>query len=44
LGSLMRGTRWESTAMPEIRQQARSIARQLLKDPATAARPGGEVH
>jgi uncharacterized NAD(P)/FAD-binding protein YdhS len=30
LGSLLRGTLWESTAMPEIRQQARHLADQLL--------------
>lgn len=32
IGSLLRGTLWESTAMPEIRQQARNIATQLLAD------------
>ncbi|MGP1667601.1 MAG: FAD/NAD(P)-binding protein, partial [Rhodanobacter sp.] len=32
IGSLLRGTLWESTAMPEIRQQARRIAAQLLAD------------
>ncbi|WP_426700947.1 FAD/NAD(P)-binding protein [Rhodanobacter sp. Col0626] len=31
IGSLLRGTLWESTAMPEIRQQARSLADQLLR-------------
>jgi uncharacterized NAD(P)/FAD-binding protein YdhS len=30
LGSLLRGTLWESTAMPEIRQQARRLADDLL--------------
>ncbi|MFC5739969.1 FAD/NAD(P)-binding protein [Dyella tabacisoli] len=30
IGSLLRGTLWESTAMPEIRQQARALADQLL--------------
>lgn len=30
IGSLLRGTLWESTAMPEIRQQARHLADQLL--------------
>ncbi|PWK85831.1 FAD/NAD(P)-binding protein [Fulvimonas soli] len=30
IGSLLRGTLWESTAMPEIRQQARSLAERLL--------------
>ena len=32
LGSLLRGTLWESTAIPEIRLQARNISRQLLID------------
>ena len=32
LGGLLRGTLWESTAMPEIRQQARHLADQLLND------------
>jgi uncharacterized NAD(P)/FAD-binding protein YdhS len=32
VGSLLRGTFWESTAMPEIRQQARHNADQLLAD------------
>ncbi|OOG66375.1 pyridine nucleotide-disulfide oxidoreductase [Rhodanobacter sp. B04] len=32
IGSLLRGTLWESTAMPEIRQQARNLADQLLGD------------
>ncbi|MBQ4854786.1 FAD/NAD(P)-binding protein [Rhodanobacter sp. B2A1Ga4] len=32
IGSLLRGTLWESTAMPEIRQQARHLANQLLGD------------
>jgi uncharacterized NAD(P)/FAD-binding protein YdhS len=30
LGSLLRGTLWECTALPEIRQQARIIANHLL--------------
>ena len=30
IGSLLRGTLWESTAMPEIRQQARNLADRLL--------------
>ena len=30
IGSMLRGTLWESTAMPEIRQQARHLADQLL--------------
>ncbi|GAB2555146.1 FAD/NAD(P)-binding protein [Rhodanobacter koreensis] len=32
IGSLLRGTLWESTAMPEIRQQARNLADHLLGD------------
>jgi uncharacterized NAD(P)/FAD-binding protein YdhS len=32
IGSMLRGTLWESTAMPEIRQQARQLADQLLAD------------
>lgn len=32
IGSLLRGTLWESTAMPEIRQQARQLADRLLAD------------
>lgn len=32
IGSLLRGTLWESTAMPEIRQQARNLADRLLAD------------
>ncbi|GAB3789409.1 FAD/NAD(P)-binding protein [Dyella agri] len=32
IGSLLRGTLWESTAMPEIRQQARVVADQLLAE------------
>jgi uncharacterized NAD(P)/FAD-binding protein YdhS len=32
MGSLLRGTFWESTAMPEIRQQARQLADRLLAD------------
>ncbi|GGA10603.1 FAD/NAD(P)-binding protein [Dyella caseinilytica] len=32
MGSMLRGTLWESTAMPEIRQQARYLADQLLAD------------
>jgi uncharacterized NAD(P)/FAD-binding protein YdhS len=30
IGSMLRGTLWESTAMPEIRQQARNLADRLL--------------
>lgn len=32
IGSLLRGTLWESVAMPEIRQQARQLADQLLAE------------
>lgn len=32
LGALLQGTLWESTAMPEIRQQARQLADRLLAD------------
>ncbi|MFC4763954.1 FAD/NAD(P)-binding protein [Dyella koreensis] len=32
MGSLLRGTLWESTAMPEIRQQARNLAERLLAE------------
>jgi uncharacterized NAD(P)/FAD-binding protein YdhS len=32
MGSMLRGTLWESTAMPEIRQQARQLADQILAD------------
>jgi uncharacterized NAD(P)/FAD-binding protein YdhS len=32
IGSLLRGTLWESTAMPEIRQQARQLTDRLLAD------------
>lgn len=32
IGSLLRGTLWESTAMPEICQQARNLADRLLGD------------
>lgn len=32
MGSLLRGTLWESTAMPEIRQQARGLAERLLAE------------
>lgn len=31
IGTLLRGTLWESTAMPEIRQQARNLADRLLQ-------------
>jgi uncharacterized NAD(P)/FAD-binding protein YdhS len=32
IGSMLRGTLWESTAMPEIRQQARQLADRLLTE------------
>ncbi|GLQ90634.1 FAD/NAD(P)-binding protein [Dyella flagellata] len=32
IGSMLRGSLWESTAMPEIRQQARQLADHLLSD------------
>jgi uncharacterized NAD(P)/FAD-binding protein YdhS len=32
IGSLLRGSRWESIAMPEISQQARALADRLLAD------------
>lgn len=32
IGSMLRGTLWESTAMPEIRQQARQLADHLLAE------------
>jgi uncharacterized NAD(P)/FAD-binding protein YdhS len=38
IGSLLRGTLWESTAMPEIRQHAHRLANKLLGEPSTAAR------
>lgn len=37
IGSLVRGTLWESTAMPEIRQHAHRLASQLLGEPSTSA-------
>ena len=40
IGSLMRGTSWESTAMPEIRQHAHQLANQLLGEPP-ASPPSG---
>lgn len=36
IGSLLRGTLWESTAMPEIRQQAHRLASHLLGEPLTS--------
>ena len=42
IGSLLRGARWESTAMPEIRLQARQLAARLL-EPAGAQAPGRPV-
>jgi uncharacterized NAD(P)/FAD-binding protein YdhS len=38
IGSLLRGARWESVAMPEIRLQARMLAGQLLEAGAVPAR------
>jgi uncharacterized NAD(P)/FAD-binding protein YdhS len=38
IGSLLRGARWESIAMPEIRLQARMLAGQLLEPDAAPAR------
>ena len=38
IGSLLRGARWESPAMPEIRLQARTLAGRLLQEPGMAAR------
>ena len=40
IGSLMRGTLWECTAMPEIRQHACQLANQLLGEPAASPVPG----
>jgi len=37
IGSLLRGTLWESTAMPETRLQARRLAECLLEPACTAA-------
>jgi len=38
IGSLLRGARWESVAMPEIRLQARLLAAQLLETASVPAR------
>ncbi|TWV32120.1 adenylyl-sulfate kinase [Streptomyces misionensis] len=38
LGAHRRGDLWESTAVPEIREQAAALARTLLKSPSTAVR------
>jgi uncharacterized NAD(P)/FAD-binding protein YdhS len=35
LGSLTRGTRWEVTAVPEIREQANAIVRRVLHERAS---------
>lgn len=44
IGSLLRGARWESTAMPEIRLQARHLADRLLEPAhATAARLASQI-
>lgn len=41
IGSMLRGTHWESTAMPEIRQQARNLADQLFGEkPSTQEKNG----
>jgi len=32
VGSLTRGTRWEITAIPEMREQANAVVRKLLHD------------
>ncbi|WP_424684153.1 FAD/NAD(P)-binding protein [Frateuria sp. YIM B11624] len=37
IGSLLRGARWESVAMPEIRLQARMLVGQLLEPDAASA-------
>lgn len=34
VGSLRKGTLWESTAVPELREQAAELARQLLAEPS----------
>ena len=35
LGPLLRGTLWETIAVPELRGQARRVAETLLNHPAT---------
>jgi uncharacterized NAD(P)/FAD-binding protein YdhS len=37
IGSMLRGSLWESTAMPEIRQQARHLAERLLAGAVSSA-------
>ncbi len=37
LGPLLRGTLWETIAVPELRGQARRTAETLLDHPATSA-------
>ncbi|HWB67726.1 MAG TPA: FAD/NAD(P)-binding protein [Mycobacteriales bacterium] len=39
LGALRKGALWESTAIPEIRDQAAALARCLFRESRTAARP-----
>jgi len=41
VGSLTRGTRWEITAIPELREQANGVVRKFLHD--HAERPALEV-
>jgi uncharacterized NAD(P)/FAD-binding protein YdhS len=43
LGSLTRGTRWEVTAVPEIREQANAIVRQVLHEQANDRAIGDRV-
>jgi uncharacterized NAD(P)/FAD-binding protein YdhS len=42
LGTLARGSRWELTAVPEIREQARSVARDIEQYLAARAQQAGE--
>lgn len=39
VGSLTRGTRWEITAIPELREQAGAVVRKVLHDAAALADP-----
>ena len=43
VGSLTRGTRWEITAIPEMREQANAVVRKLLHDPAEQAVAGARI-
>ena len=36
IGTLRRGNLWETTAMPEIREQAYDVARSVVRAPCTA--------